>query len=58
MNSEEVLSYVASGGRLPRTSSMSSELYNLMLQCWQENPSKRPKFRSIASWMETVAYEH
>ena len=26
--------------------------YNLMLQCWHEEPSERPKFGSIASWME------
>ncbi|KAJ7391298.1 hypothetical protein OS493_019430 [Desmophyllum pertusum] len=58
MTGEEVFNYVASGRRLPRTSSMNSEVYNVMLQCWQENPSKRPTFRSIASWAETVAYDH
>ncbi|KAJ7372078.1 hypothetical protein OS493_020502 [Desmophyllum pertusum] len=52
MTGEEVFNFVASGDRLPRTPSMSSEVYKVMLQCWQGNPSKRPTFGSIASWME------
>ena len=30
--------------------------YNLMLQCWHEEPSERPKFGSIASWMENRSF--
>ncbi|XP_078371020.1 uncharacterized protein LOC144654684 isoform X2 [Oculina patagonica] len=58
MTGEEVFNYVASGNRLPRTSTMTSELYNLMLQCWHENPYKRPTFASIVDWMETVTQDH
>ncbi|KAL9971573.1 hypothetical protein ACROYT_G017750 [Oculina patagonica] len=58
MTGEDVFNYVASGRRLPKTSAMTSELYNLMLQCWQENPYKRPTFGSIVDWMETVAQDH
>ncbi|XP_078355950.1 proto-oncogene tyrosine-protein kinase receptor Ret-like isoform X1 [Oculina patagonica] len=58
MTGEEVFNYVASGQRLPSTSAMSTELYNLMLQCWQRDPSKRPAFGSIVDWMETLSHDH
>ncbi|XP_022804496.1 uncharacterized protein LOC111341760 isoform X2 [Stylophora pistillata] len=56
LTGEEVFKYIASGHRLRRTSEISPELYNLMLQCWQEDPSDRPTFSTIASSTETLAY--
>ena len=38
------------GNNLPLLSLSS---YELMLQCWNKEPSKRPKFNNIVDWMET-----
>jgi len=56
MTGEEVFSFVASGHRMRRSSMINPELYNLMLQCWQEDPSKRPTFSAIASLMGNLAH--
>jgi len=58
MTGEEVFTFVASGHRLPRTPAVSSDLYNLMKQCWHENPSERPTFSSVEDWIETLTYDY
>ncbi|XP_068720122.1 uncharacterized protein [Montipora capricornis] len=54
MTGEEVFGFVASGKRLPRSPTINTEIYDLMQECWQEDPSKRPTFRDILSWMENL----
>ncbi|KAJ7372067.1 hypothetical protein OS493_020491 [Desmophyllum pertusum] len=49
MTGEEVFNFVASGRRLPRTPSMSSEVYNVMLQCWQGKP-----IQATNIWLDRV----
>lgn len=56
MKGHEVHKYVSDGHRLERTSRVSLELYDLMLQCWDQAPSRRPTFESIATWMETYTH--
>ena len=40
------------------TWSLDSHRYKLMLQCWDQEPSRRPTFESITSWMENLAHPH
>ena len=37
---------------------LDSHRYKLMLQCWDQEPSRRPTFESITSWMENLAHPH
>ena len=37
---------------------LDSHRYKLMLQCWDQEPSRRPTFESITSWMENLAHSH
>ncbi|CAH3028068.1 unnamed protein product [Porites evermanni] len=52
MTAKEACFFVRSGQRMPRPSAISLELYELMLQCWNKEPSQRPKFSDIVIWME------
>lgn len=40
------------GVRLERPNNCSTEIYNVMLECWNENPNARPKFCSLRVAME------
>ncbi|XP_057303674.1 tyrosine kinase receptor Cad96Ca-like [Hydractinia symbiolongicarpus] len=43
----EVGALLDRGVRLPRPFHCSEELYRLMAQCWQDEPSSRPSFRQL-----------
>ena len=58
MTSEEAISRVREGYRMPCPPDYPTDVYNIMLQCWNESPSKRPAFQNIARWLEDLcAYE-
>ena len=58
MTSEEAISRVREGYRMPCPPDCPTDVYNIMLQCWNESPSKRPAFQNIARWLEDLcAYE-
>ncbi|CAH2303265.1 tyrosine- kinase Srms [Pelobates cultripes] len=52
MTNPEVYNQVEQGYRLPKTSNCSTEMYKLMLECWDKDPNKRPSFQDI---VETLA---
>ncbi|KAK9502014.1 hypothetical protein O3M35_012626 [Rhynocoris fuscipes] len=41
------------GERLPRPDACPPKLYNLMLQCWDKDPAKRPSFAEIHALMNS-----
>ncbi|XP_019624216.1 PREDICTED: uncharacterized protein LOC109469896 [Branchiostoma belcheri] len=43
----QVLQRVVQGYRLPRESSWPESLYQLMRQCWDKEPAKRPSFSTL-----------
>ena len=43
------------GLRLPRTRSMSDDLYQLMLECWQDDLDERPTFTEIKQRLVELA---
>ena len=58
MTSEEAISRVREGYRMPCPPDCPTDVYNIMLQCWNESPSKRPAFQNITRRLEDLcAYE-
>eukprot|EP00794_Sanderia_malayensis_P005560 gene5560-6245_t len=46
---ENLFDLLKSGFRMERPINCCTEIYNLMLCCWEENPSKRPNFTQIVN---------
>ncbi|XP_038066675.1 tyrosine-protein kinase receptor Tie-2-like [Patiria miniata] len=42
------------GYRMPKPDNCADEIYNLMLKCWQEVPSKRPTFKVLYETLEKM----
>eukprot|EP00039_Didymoeca_costata_P006045 m.87031 g.87031 ORF g.87031 m.87031 type:complete len:1808 (+) comp13087_c0_seq3:204-5627(+) len=51
-----VVTRIQSGFRAPRPENCPEALYNLMLQCWDEDPSKRPYFTQITTSLREFQY--
>lgn len=43
----DVVSYLASGKRMEKPDNCPDKLYNMMCECWLEEPAKRPLFRDL-----------
>ncbi|XP_070558907.1 hepatocyte growth factor receptor-like [Ptychodera flava] len=43
----DIPSYLERGRRLPQPAYAPDKLYDLLLQCWQENPNERPEFGTL-----------
>ena len=43
----EVTEYVLAGNRIPKLSQCSDELYEVMLNCWKDDPVDRPNFKGV-----------
>lgn len=41
-----------SGKRLHRPDNCTNELYDIMMQCWHENPDERPDFKNLVKRLE------
>ncbi|XP_071134882.1 uncharacterized protein [Mytilus edulis] len=46
-SNNEVMTFVAKGGRLDKPDQCSQETYSLMFECWMDKPEDRPNFRNI-----------
>ena len=49
---------VARGYRLPCPTRCPAPLHTLMLQCWQQDPGKRPSFAELRRWITDMADIH
>ena len=49
MEREALLQKLDTGFRLPRPSSCSQQIYQLMQACWREEPANRPTFLELRS---------
>ncbi|XP_045536749.1 fibroblast growth factor receptor 3-like [Papilio machaon] len=47
LSNHQVPTYLTGGGRLPRPARASTRLYELMTDCWADNPTDRPTFAVI-----------
>ncbi|XP_078373558.1 uncharacterized protein LOC144657125 [Oculina patagonica] len=54
INNKELRHLLYTGYRLERPDSCSQELYSLMLECWKEDPRRRPTFEQIVGLLEAM----
>lgn len=47
-----LLNYLLAGKRMQRPEICSQQLYDLMRECWSENPDSRPFFKDIVERLE------
>lgn len=52
LDNEVIRDYLKMGKRLQRPEICTTELYNLMLKCWSENPDDRPTFHEIVDILD------
>lgn len=50
----QVLSSSGPNTRLPKQPDLSSDMYNLMMKCWQSDPEKRPSFEVITNELKSM----
>ncbi|XP_031750440.1 tyrosine-protein kinase Srms-like, partial [Xenopus tropicalis] len=54
MSNQEVKDKVPSGYRLPKPDDCSPDIYMLMLECWQEEPNRRPSFFDLVEKLTAI----
>ncbi|MEE6482265.1 hypothetical protein FKM82_013215 [Ascaphus truei] len=54
MSNQEVMKAINEGFRLPAPMDCPSAIYQLMMQCWQQERSRRPKFPDIVSILDKL----
>ncbi|XP_066024509.1 fibroblast growth factor receptor 2 isoform X3 [Pocillopora verrucosa] len=47
INAREIAEKLQQGYRMPKPKHVDEQLYQIMAQCWQENPNDRPTFPSL-----------
>ncbi|XP_030319696.1 ephrin type-A receptor 2 [Calypte anna] len=55
LSNHEVMKAINEGFRLPAPLDCPSAIYQLMMQCWQQDRSRRPKFADIVSILDKLA---
>ncbi|CAH3035803.1 unnamed protein product [Pocillopora meandrina] len=56
--SRKTANLLQTGYRMPRPAHISQELYSIMKECWEEEPSKRPTFQWLCSAMKRLLDDH
>ncbi|XP_070549486.1 tyrosine kinase receptor Cad96Ca-like [Ptychodera flava] len=54
MSAKEVIEYLKQGSRLSRPKHCNEDLYLLMMKCWSQKPSRRPKFKDLVHELEEI----
>ncbi|XP_073936642.1 ephrin type-A receptor 10 isoform X3 [Castor canadensis] len=57
MSGQDVIKAVEDGFRLPPPRNCPSPLHRLMLDCWQKDPSERPRFSQIHSTLSKMGQD-
>ncbi|XP_050072569.1 uncharacterized protein LOC126560654 [Anopheles maculipalpis] len=52
VSNHELFAYLQEGKRLERPENCTPEVYDLMLQCWREDPNERPSFQQISKHLQ------
>ncbi|XP_065682507.1 uncharacterized protein LOC100212066 [Hydra vulgaris] len=54
ISNRELLSLLKSGYRMDKPENCSEEMYNIMLQCWNEDPLQRPTFTTLREHFDGI----
>ncbi|KAM5136025.1 protein-tyrosine kinase 6 isoform 1-T2 [Mantella aurantiaca] len=52
----ELLQYLRKGRRMSKPEDCSEKIHNVMLECWDVNPTKRPTFAELKVAIDNLAY--
>ncbi|XP_069810193.1 protein-tyrosine kinase 6 [Dendropsophus ebraccatus] len=55
LHNSELLRYLKKGNRMEAPPNCSDKIYKVMLDCWQENPLKRPTFDDLKTSIDNLA---
>ncbi|KAL9964729.1 hypothetical protein ACROYT_G028409 [Oculina patagonica] len=55
INPREIANKLQKGYRMPKPKHVDDQLYQIMLQCWQENPNDRPTFSKLKDTITRMA---
>uniref|UniRef100_A0A914E2Y5 Serine-threonine/tyrosine-protein kinase catalytic domain-containing protein n=1 Tax=Acrobeloides nanus TaxID=290746 RepID=A0A914E2Y5_9BILA len=51
---EELVGHLKAGNRLSRPEAADEKIYEIMLDCWKEDPEERPTFEAITSRLHVI----
>ncbi|XP_033641683.1 fibroblast growth factor receptor 2-like [Asterias rubens] len=57
MSSKKLIKELQRGYRMPRPDHCSGDVYDMMLDCWRENPEDRPTFENLRNRLEAILIE-
>uniref|UniRef100_A0A914DXQ1 receptor protein-tyrosine kinase n=1 Tax=Acrobeloides nanus TaxID=290746 RepID=A0A914DXQ1_9BILA len=51
---EDLVDHLKAGNRLSRPEATDEQIYEIMLECWKEDPDERPAFEALTSRLHTI----
>ena len=54
MNNDEIEAKLVKGYRMPPPAGCPDSLYQIMMDCWKQDPKERPTFKSLMTHLERV----
>ncbi|XP_038066020.1 proto-oncogene tyrosine-protein kinase receptor Ret-like isoform X2 [Patiria miniata] len=54
MSSQKVIDEIKQGYRLPKPEHCSDDIYQIMMDCWQEKPEDRPNFAGLHTTIDDI----
>ncbi|XP_078377517.1 vascular endothelial growth factor receptor 1-like isoform X2 [Oculina patagonica] len=58
INARQIARKLQEGFRMPKPKHVDNKLYQIMLKCWEENPSNRPTFAELKDTMKEMEKNH
>jgi len=58
INARQIARKLQDGFRMPKPKHVDKKLYQIMLKCWEENPSDRPTFAKLKDTMKEMERKH
>ncbi|XP_078379878.1 uncharacterized protein LOC144662808 [Oculina patagonica] len=58
INARQIATKLQEGFRMPKPKHVDSKIYQIMLNCWEQNPSDRPTFPKIKETMKGIERNH